>query len=196
MGRRSRKRAGSAGPASDAPVSNAGTSRAERDAARARRAHAAAVEERGSGGGGQGSGGGDRPRRRTPRSRSIDERPPAPWGKFPLVELVVLLAIILFVLGLVVGGARGAVMLTAAFVLGSLAGLELSIREHFGGFRSHTTLLAGVAAFAAIAITYFAAGQGTLARALMIPVAGLVFVAAFWLLRQAFKRRSGGLGFR
>jgi hypothetical protein len=196
MGRRSRKRAGSAGSGTDAPVSQAGTSRAERDAARARRARAAAVEERGSGGGGSGSDRGDRPRRRTPRSRSIDERPPAPWGKFPLVELVVLLAIVLFVLGLVVGGARGAVMLTAAFVLGSLAGLELSIREHFGGFRSHTTLLAGVAAFASIAITYFAAGQGTLARTLMIPVAGLVFLVAFWLLRQAFKRRSGGLGFR
>ena len=24
----------------------------------------------------------------------------------------------------------------------------------------------------------------------------LVFVVSFWLLRQAFKRRSGGLGFR
>jgi hypothetical protein len=30
----------------------------------------------------------------------------------------------------------------------------------------------------------------------MLPVGGLVFAAAFWLLREAFKRRSGGLGFR
>ena len=107
-----------------------------------------------------------------------------------------LLAIVLFVVGLIVGGSRGPVMLTAALVLGSLAGLELSIREHFGGFRSHTTLLAGVAGFAAMAITYFAAGRGTLARTLLIPVAAVVFLGAFWLLRQAFKRRSGGLGFR
>src|SRR5205085_8280981 len=113
----------------DAPVSHAGTSRAERDAARARRSRAAAADERGSGERAPAAGGGDSPRRRAPRSRSIDERPPAPWGKFPLVELVVLLAIVLFVLGLVVGGARGLVMLGAAFVLGSLAGLELSIRE-------------------------------------------------------------------
>ena len=35
-----------------------------------------------------------------------------------------------------------------------------------------------------------------IARALLLPVAGLVFLASFWLLRQAFKRRSGGLGFR
>ena len=50
--------------------------------------------------------------------------------------------------------------------------------------------------FAAMAITYFAAGRGTLARTLLIPVAAVVFLGAFWLLRQAFKRRSGGLGFR
>ncbi|TMM11086.1 MAG: hypothetical protein E6G00_05645 [Actinobacteria bacterium] len=196
MGKRSRKRSAVARVAAPGDASPAGTSRAERDAARARRAraeragHAAATGSRA-----RGADGFERPARRS-RRRSIDERPPAPWGSFPLVELVVLLAIVLFVLGLIVGGARGSVMLTAAFVLGSLAGLELSIREHFGGFRSHTTLLAGVAAFAAMAITYFAAGRGTLARTLLVPVAGLVFVIGFWLLRQAFKRRSGGLGFR
>src|SRR3989442_1578644 len=195
MGKRSRKRGAIAD--TGASASPAGTSRAERDAARVRRAKAAergdlsprgSLRERG-----------DRTRdgrSRSHRRRSIDEGPPAPWGKFPLVELVVLLAIVLFILGLVVSGPRGAVMLTAALVLGSLAGLELSIREHFAGYRSHTTLLAGVAAFAAMAIVYFAAGRGTLARTLLVPVAGLVFVIGFWLLRQAFKRRSGGLGFR
>ena len=190
MGKRSRKRGASVG--TEAPASSAGTTRAERDAARVRRARAAARGERVETA--RASAGADRPRRR--RSRSIDERPPAPWGKFPLVELVVLLAIVLFITGLIVGGQRGQVMLTAALVLGSLAGLELSIREHFGGYRSHTTLLAGVAAFASIAITYFAAGRGVLARTLLIPVAGVVFVVAFWLLRQVFRRRSGGLTFR
>ena len=107
-----------------------------------------------------------------------------------------LLAIVMFVLGFVVGGTRGGVLLTGALALGSLAGLELSIREHFAGYRSHTTLLAGVAAFVAVVVTFFALGKGTLARALLLPVAGLVFLASFWLLRQAFKRRSGGLGFR
>ena|SRR5436305_2456226 len=191
MGKRSRKRGTLAGDP-DAPITPAGTTRAERDAARVRRAKAAARGEPVAPPRSRTRRHGERPRRR----RSIDERPPAPWGKFPLVELVVLLAIVLFVVGLIVGGSRGPVMLGAALVLGSLAGLELSIREHFGGFRSHTTLLAGVAGFAAMAITYFAAGRGTLARTLLIPVAAVVFLAAFWLLRQAFKRRSGGLGFR
>ncbi|MFL5782805.1 MAG: hypothetical protein ACJ760_15920 [Thermoleophilaceae bacterium] len=165
-----------------------GSSRAERDAARARRAEAArrrSAEART----------GPRPARRRGRP-TIDERPPAPWGKFPLVELVVLLALIMLPLSFVIGGTRGNVLLTAALALGSLAGLELSIREHFSGYRSHTTLLAGACGFAAMAIAFFAGGRGDVSRALMIPVGGLVFVATFWFFRQAFKRRSGGLGFR
>ena len=34
-------------------------------------------------------------------------------------------------------------MIGTGLVLGSLAGLELSAREHFAGYRSHTLLLAG-----------------------------------------------------
>ncbi|MBV9214017.1 MAG: hypothetical protein JOZ25_10280 [Actinobacteria bacterium] len=189
MGKRSRKR-GAVSAGGSGPVSPAGTSRAERDAARQRRTRAAArgapLEGRPA------AASGERPRRR----RSIDERPPAPWGKFPLVELVVLLALGLFVAGLIVGGTREPIMFMAALVLGSLAGLELVIREHFGGFRSHTSLLAFFAACVAGTITYFATGGGTLARAILIPVAGVVFLVAFWLLRQVFKRRSGGLSFR
>jgi hypothetical protein len=189
MGKRSRKRGtplDDSGASADAP--RAGSSRAERDAARARRAEAARrrSEEARTG---------PRPARRRGRP-TIDERPPAPWGKFPLVELVVLLALVLLPLSFVVGGTRGKVMLTASLALGSLAGLELSIREHFSGFRSHTTLLAGACAFASIVIVFFAGGRGDVSRALMLPVGGLVFLGAFWALREAFKRRSGGLGFR
>ena len=107
-----------------------------------------------------------------------------------------LLALVLLPLSFVVGGARGRVMLTAALALGSLAGLELSIREHFAGYRSHSSLLAGACAFVSMAIMYFAGGKGDVTRVLMIPVGGVVFLAAFWLFREAFKRRSGGLGFR
>jgi hypothetical protein len=84
----------------------------------------------------------------------------------------------------------------AGLALASLGGLELSIREHFAGYRSHTTLLACVAAFASMAILFVLGGKSDVTRALMIPVGGLVFIAAFWLLREVFKRRSGGFGFR
>ena len=183
MGKRSRKR----GAGEGADVSPTGTSRAERDAARRKRAQAASARAR------QDAGAPRRARRGRP---TIDERPPAPWGRFPLVEIAVLLAIVLFVTGLVIGGADGRILLTGALALGSLAGLELSIREHFAGYRSHTTLLAAATAFAAMAATFFAAGRGDLARVLLLPVAGVVFMGTWWALRETFKRRSGGLGFR
>jgi hypothetical protein len=189
VGKRSRKR--SAAPGTD--LSATGSSRAQRDEARRRRAQAAARGQPVRSSRGSTTRGAPRRRRNRP---TIDERPPPPWGKFPLVEVVVLLAIGLFVAGLITRGDRGQVMLTGALALGSLAGLELSIREHFAGYRSHTTLLAAVCGFVAMAVTFFAAGKGDAARALMLPVAGAVFLASFWLLREAFRRRSGGLGFR
>src|SRR4051812_48048050 len=177
MGKRSRKRGTPVeDPGATPRAPGTGSSRAERDAARARRAEAARRRRAGA-----------RANPRTMRRRgrpTIDERPPAPWGKFPLVELVVLLALIMLPLSFVIGGTRGNVMLTAALALGSLAGLELSIREHFSGYRSHTTLLAGACGFAAMAIAFFAGGRGDVSRALMVPVGGLVFIGAFWFFRE------------
>jgi hypothetical protein len=157
------------------------TSRADRDAARQQRAEAMA----------RGEGPSSR-RRSRPGKTSFEDRPPAPWGKFPLVELCVLLALVLGVLGFVQGGRRGFVLLGCAMALGSLAGLELSIREHFAGYRSHTTVLAGALAVAAGAGLWFA----HLPQVAILPVAVAVFAAAFFALREVFRRRSGGYGFR
>ena len=75
------------------------------------------------------------------------EAPPAPWGSFPLVELCVLAGIVMLILGFfVVGGSRGPILIAAGLALGSIGGLELSIREHFAGYNSHTAVLAGVPA--------------------------------------------------
>jgi hypothetical protein len=120
------------------------------------------------------------------------ERPAAPWGSFPLVELCVLLALVIGVLGVILGGDRGMILLVTAAALGSLAGLELSLREHLAGFRSHTTLLAAAVAVLASAIAFF----GGVARELVLVAAVVAFGVAWWLLREVFKRRSGGLGFR
>src|SRR3954468_21088273 len=176
MGKRSRKRGGGT------DVAPAPTTRAERDAARRRRAQA--LEQRRADGAPV--------RKRRPGRTSFEDRPPAPWGSFPLVELCVLLGIVLLVAGFVVRGERGATMIVGGMALASLAGLELSIREHFAGFRSHTTLLAGAVGFAALALTYWLSRD----RVLMLLVAAAVFLGAFLVFRQVFVRRSGGVGFR
>ena len=184
MGKRSRKRGV---PERSGSVSASATTRAERDAARQRRAQALERGETPS----------KRPSKRAGTKTSFEDRPPAPWGNFPLVEIVVLIALVLLVGSFFVDTSRRAPMLLGGLALGSLAGLELSIREHFGGFRSHSALLAGGVAAAAITATYFITRGGGAGIAIVpVIVGGVVFMAAFWLFRQAFSKRTGGVGFR
>ncbi len=119
-----------------------------------------------------------------------DERPPAPWGSFPLAELTILAGIVALAVGLI-GGDPVAIVL--GVVLGGLGGLEVSVREHFAGYRSHTTLLAGMAFVLTTGLLiYFSA----LAPAVCLGLGAAAFVLAFVLLRRAFQRASGGLSFR
>jgi hypothetical protein len=122
------------------------------------------------------------------------ERPPAPWGSFPLSELVILAGIVVIFWGLFSGGDQGNERVGAGLVLASLGGGELALREHLGGYRSHSSLLAGVAAF--VAVTVVAIGLGPVELWVLLIVAVAVFGGTFYAMREVFKRRSGGLGFR
>jgi len=129
-------------------------------------------------------------RRRPGRAK----RPPAPWGRFPLSELVILAGIVVIFWGLFSGGDQGNERVGAGLVLASLGGGELALREHLGGYRSHSSLLAGVAAF--VAVTVVAIGLGPVELWVLLIVAVAVFGGTFYAMRELFKRRSGGLGFR
>jgi hypothetical protein len=162
MGRRSRKRGD--------------TTRAERDAARQRRAAEGPAA--------------DRPRT---RRTSAGERPAAPWGNFPLSELLVLIGIVLILWGLL-SGRQGGERIAAGLVIASLGGGELALREHIAGYRSHSSLLAGVATF--VAVTAVAVGLGPVKLGVLFGVGVVVFGGTFYAMREIFRRRSGGLGFR
>ncbi len=120
-------------------------------------------------------------------------RPAAPWGSFPLSELVILLGIVLIVWG-ALRGDGGEEMLVSGLVIASLGGGELALREHLGGYRSHSSLLAGLAAF--ITVTVAALGFGPVKLWVLVVVGGGVFAGTFYAMRELFKRRSGGLTFR
>jgi len=91
--------------------------------------------------------------------------------------------------GVVVRGGQGTVMIAVGLALGALAGIELSIREHFAGYRSHTLLLSGVAGVAVLV------ALASLVPSLWFPLALAAAAAAFtlvaWGLTRAFRRRSG-----
>lgn len=180
MGKRSRKRAAD----SSAPTPGSETTRAQRDAARQRRAEAQRRGQEAS-----------TPPRPRPGRVSPDERPPPIWAPFPLTELVILAGIVLMVWGLISGaGQTGNKRLITGVVFASLAGLELAVREHVTGFRSHSSLLAGAAAILMIVALGLGIGVSTLG---VLLIAGVItFVGAFLGLRRLFRRRSGGLSFR
>jgi lysylphosphatidylglycerol synthetase-like protein (DUF2156 family) len=103
---------------------------------------------------------------------------------------VILAGIVSLVIG-VIGGNPTAIGIGVA--LAGLGGLEVAIREHFAGYRSHTTMLAGAAFVFTTGLVYYAADQ-ILAVALAIGLAA--FAIVFYLARRAFQRASGGLSYR
>src|SRR4051812_13912431 len=168
MGRRSRKRATTDVPpraARDAPA----------PAARAPSGRAPAAP----------------PRAPTWRAR-MDEAPKAVWSPFPLTELCILLSLVLITIGFVAGGDRRGVLLAGGFTLVTLAAGELAVREHFAGYRSHSSLLAGICAIL-VAIPFWLL---PVPQELVLAAGVLAFVAALLGFRRAFMRRSGGVGFR
>jgi len=125
---------------------------------------------------------------RTARGKPIEDRPKAPWHPVPLVELCVLVGIVLIVLGLIVGfdSDRGQLALVCGVLLASLGGLDTAVREHFNGYKSHSSVLAGLPGVIAAAALFFA-------RAPWLALLGgtvAVFAGVFWWMRRVFMRRA------
>lgn len=95
---------------------------------------------------------------------------------------------------LVIGFATGSLTaLAVGVVLGALAGLEVSLREHLAGYRSHTTLLSGSVFVLVTGGLFYFSG---LILAICLAVGAIAFAVSFVALRRVFRRASGGLSFR
>jgi hypothetical protein len=135
----------------------------------------------------------DAHRPKAARRRAGDDRPPAPWGDFPLSELVVFVGIVLLIAGFFVSPPQGFVMIAVGLALGSLAGLELSIREHFAGYRSHTLVLSAAVGIPVFGLLFVVT---TVPTPICLAAGAVAFGGSAWLFTQAFRRRSGGALFR
>src|SRR5919197_4063115 len=129
----------------------------------------------------------DQQRARAARRRARpDDRPPALWGDFPLSEIVVLIGILLLIAGFFVSPPQGFVMIAVGLALGSLAGLELSVREHFAGLRWHTLVLAAAVGVPIFGVLLIATGNPI---AICVAVAVVAFGGSAWFFANAFRRR-------
>jgi hypothetical protein len=108
----------------------------------------------------------------------------------PLAELVILAGIVSLAVG-VIGGHPTAI--GVGVVLAGLGGMEVAVREHFAGYRSHTTLLAGAAFVLTTALVFYAADQ---ILAVALAIGAVVFAVTFYFARRAFQKASGGLSYR
>jgi hypothetical protein len=118
------------------------------------------------------------------------DRPPAPWGSFPLAELTILGGIVMLAIGFF---GSNPTAIAVGVVLAGLGGMEVAIREHLAGFRSHTTLLAGAVFVLVVGVLFYVA---KLLLPVCLAIGAVAFLLVFLLLRRAFQRASGGLSFR
>ncbi len=123
---------------------------------------------------------------------SVGERPHSPWHPFPLSELLILAGAIGAVVAWNRGLAhRGTPLLIASIAAVMLGTIEVTLREHLSGFRSHAILLSLLPPLAfhtfVILVTQ---SQTTVPRWLnvaLLPIDGALFAVLFRVLRARFQ---------
>lgn len=122
-----------------------------------------------------------RPPRQVSAMSAYGERPPSPFGGLPVSEIAIFAGAIAVLVGLVQGG--GAALIVGVVVC-VLAVLEVTLREHLSGYRSHAVLLAAMAAVAVetVLAIWIVPGARLALLVVMVPVFGIVFTG----LRRRF----------
>jgi len=122
---------------------------------------------------------------------SVGDRPQAPWHPLPLSELLILVGAIGTVIGLQKGLSHGGPPLFAGLAAVVIGTVEVTLREHLSGYRSHTLILAllpTIAFHSAVVLTVaaFTSTPRVLNIALLALDAAL-FAFLFKLLRARFQ---------
>jgi hypothetical protein len=73
---------------------------------------------------------------------SVGERPQPPWHPLPLSELLILVGAIGTVVAITRGSSGGGAALIASLAAVAIGTVEVTLREHLAGYRSHTMILA------------------------------------------------------
>lgn len=126
------------------------------------------------------------------RRARLEDAPRPPWHPVPLTELCILVGMIVLAAAFL-GGGPTALLVGFGLVLVVAATGELALREHLAGYRSHSALIAGLAAI------LIAAPVAALARppkAIVLGLGAVIFLVVFQLMRELFRRRSGGTSWR
>ncbi len=110
------------------------------------------------------------------------ERPPGPFGGVPVAELAIFAGLVALVFGVI---RHGGPALVGGVILCLFGVVEVTAREHFSGYRSHTVMLAAIPAVAAEFVIALTIGGEVVRIVLLVPVAA-VFAVCAWFLRKRF----------
>lgn len=124
-------------------------------------------------------------RREQPRRNPLGtygERPPSPFGGLPVSEIAIFVGAIGLVVGIIQHGGAALIAGSAVCTLGVL---EITMREHFSGYRSHAILLAAVPAVITEVLFVAVIGEPN-PRLLLLAIVIPIFSVLFWLLRKRF----------
>lgn len=119
---------------------------------------------------------------------TVGERPDGIFGPVPVSEVAILAGLVALVIGML---EHGGAMLEVGIIVMALGVTEVAAREHFTGFRSHTTLLALMPAVVIEAIYALVIGAPSHRILLLVPVAPIFAVCSLLLRRQFRIARHG-----
>lgn len=140
-------------------------------------------------------------RPQTAVSRTYGERPKPPWHPLPLSELLILVGAIGVVVGFARGISHGTAPLLAGIAAIAIGTLEVTLREHRSGYRSHMIMLAAlpIVVFHSVLLLVLSAfiRVPALANVGLLAVDLALFLVIFKLLRTSFltaRTRAAGRG--
>ena len=110
------------------------------------------------------------------------ERPRSPFGGLPVAEIAIFIGVVVLVIGVI---DHATVALIGGVVICLFGVVEVTTREHFSGYRSHTVLLAAIPAVAAEFVIALTVGTPAVRALLLVPV-GVVFAICAYFLRKRF----------
>lgn len=137
-----------------------------------------------------------RPAQHSPRAlgeskAAAGERPQAPWHPLPLSELLIFAGMIGALVAFLRGVEGNAALLGAGIAAVAIGTIEVALREHLGGFRSHTLMLAVIPAvvFHSLVVLVVLAVAGRAPRWLniaLLPLDVALVIVCFRLLRARY----------
>ncbi len=131
-----------------------------------------------------------RPGRARAGGDAADDRPKAPWHPLPLAELLILVGVVGVMAAVFLEKEVKPALLVASIAAVAIGTFEVTLREHLGGYRSHTVLLAVVPVVVLHSAVLLVAGAFTsVPRWVNIPLLALdiaIFSLLYKLLRLRF----------